>query len=246
MANNIAFHSGSLYIIRQGIAVPQPVKLMTVQETSFDFKGDTKELMGENQFSVDVAVGSIKITGKCKHGQLDPKAMNELFFGQTIAVGSRVLVQNELATVATASITAAAGVNFDTDFGVTNTATGEVYTRVASGPTAKQYSLNVATGVYTLNATENGNVLSIDYIKRDTTGGTQLTLNNQQAGATVTFKGVFTKKYRDGRILTLELAQCVADSLQFAAKLNDYVLPEFNFGAFADSTNKVMTLSVSA
>jgi hypothetical protein len=34
--------------------------------------------------------------------------------------------------------------------------------------------------------------------------------------------------------------------MQFAAKLNDYVLPEFNFAAFADSTNKVMTLSVSA
>lgn len=245
-ARNILFHSGALYVINTGIALPTPRRLATVQETSFDFKGDVKELMGENKFAVDVATGSIKITGKAKGGQVDPAFMNEMFFGQTMTTGSRILVQNELVTVASAAATAAAGANYDTDMGVTNTVTGEVYTRVASAPAAKQYTINVATGVFAFNATENGNVLSIDYIKRDAANGSTLTLNNTLAGASVIFKGVFTKKYTTGHVLTMELQQCIADSMQFATKINDYAMPEFNFSAFADSANKVMTMSVNA
>ena len=54
---SIIFHSGEVKVISRASPFSTPRDLLTIQETSFDFKGDLKKLMGEGQFAVDAAVG---------------------------------------------------------------------------------------------------------------------------------------------------------------------------------------------
>lgn len=234
----IVFHSGKLIAIPKNTATPTPRQLMTIQETSFDFKGDLKKLMGEGQYAVDAAIGSVEISLKCKNGQLNMRTVNELFFAKTIVGSGEEFVENEVITVAAGTATLTAGALTLQDYGVTNRVTGVQYTRVASAPAAGQYVFGAA-GVLTFNTTENANALLVNYVKSNTTTLESFDLTNDVAGSTVTVEAFFHKKMRDGRQFNLHFYNLIVPSLSFAAKLNDYVMPEFTMEAFANAANVV-------
>lgn len=235
---DIIFHSGKLIAIPKNVAVPTPRHIMTIQETSFDFKGDLKRLMGEGQYAVDAAIGSVEISLKCKNGQLNMRTVNELFFAKTVAASGEEFVENEQITVAAGAATLAGGAATLGDYGIFNKATGEQYTRVASAPAAKQYVFG-ASGALSFNVSENANVLLANYTKTNSTTMESIDLTNDLAGTTVTVEGLFHKKMRDGRQLNIRLYNLIVPSLSFAAKLNDYVMPEFTIEAFANTAGSV-------
>lgn len=239
---DIIFHSGEVKVISRGSAIATPRDLLTMQETSFDFKGDIKKLMGEGQYAVDAAVGTTEISMKCKNGQLNPTTFADVYFGKTIAQNGELYVKAEPITVAAGSATLAAGALAAQDLGVYNSVTGIQYTRVASAPAAGQYVWG-ASGVLTFNTSENAQVLLASYIKTDTTTMQSFSTTNDLAGTTVTLEAFFHKKFRDGRQFNMHFFNVIIPNLNFAYKLNDYSMPEFTMEAFADPVKGVYRAS---
>src|SRR4051794_4171114 len=147
------------------IANPTPLMLAVTQEVSIDISGDIKELYGSNQFPVAVGRGKMKITGKCKYGQFNGAVMNSLFFGQTVT-SSLYSIVNDVTGAAipstpfTITPTVPGSGTWAGDLGVRD-ASGNPMTRVASAPTAGQYS--VTAGAYLFAAADTGKVVFINY-----------------------------------------------------------------------------------
>ncbi|HOX90231.1 MAG TPA: hypothetical protein PLN55_11520 [Burkholderiaceae bacterium] len=242
----IAFHSGALFF-KDTAANPTPVQVATLQEVSFDFKASNKELTGENTFAEAVGRGNVKISGKAKNGRFNGTLLNQIFFKQpssSIVSQAKLLALEESGTVATGVITVANAANYLEDLGVKG-ASGTPYVRVASAPTAGQYSVNESTGVYTFNTSENTNVLAISYLYKTTAAGAStLKITNQSAGEAPTFRGIFRNKFQSQE-LTLILTACVPESLGFGFKNEDFAMPDFAFGCQADSLGNVGELSLT-
>jgi len=243
----ISFHSGALFV-RSTAANPTPIRVATLQETSFDFKASNKELFGENQFAEAIGRGNTKISGKAKTGRFNGTLMNETFFKQpssSILAQAKLMALDEVGTVATLIVTVTNAANFLEDLGVQSKTTGQPYTRVASAPVEGEYSVNEATGVYTFDSDENGNNVLISYLYKSTaTGAKTLQINNQAAGEAPTFRAIFSQKFQ-GQVLTLTLNALVAESLGFGFKNEDFAMPDFAFAAQADSLGVVGELSMT-
>lgn len=244
----ISFHSGALFV-KNTAANSTPIQVGSLQEVSFDFKASNKELFGENQFAEAIGRGNTKISGKAKSARFNGALMNEVFFKQpsaNILAVAKLLALDEAGTVATAAITVSNAANFAEDLGVQSAATGKAYTRVAMAPAANQYAVNETTGVYTFNASENGNALRISYLHKSTAAGAStLRIDNQAAGEAPTFRAVFSQKFQS-QTMTLILNAVVAESLGFAFKNEDFAMPDWSFAAQVDSLGTVGELSLTA
>lgn len=236
------FHSGIIFLQdKNGVYRRGP----TVQEISLDAKAGTKELMGENVFAEAFGRDNVKITGKFKLGKSNLPFTNAAFFNQTVTKGAtsgREMVLDEAGTVASGTVTVAAGAAIAEDLGVVNPATGDAYTPVASAPAAGQYSVNLTTGVYTFNTSENGTALTFSYVKK--VPGQILTLNNELAGEAPTFRLIASNKFQSQtKLICLE--SCVSDSFSFAWKTGDFSMPDYSFGVQAHPTKGLGYLSTT-
>lgn len=242
----IAFHSGALFAKGTG-ANPNSYQVGTLQETSFDFKASNKELTGENLFAEAIGRGNVKVSGKAKTGRFNGRLLNQVFFAQpdaNILAQARLLALDESGTVATAAVTVANSANFLEDLGV-QSAAGVPLDRVDSAPATGQYAVNETTGVYALNASDNGNVVKISYMYKSTaTNNKTLKITNQLAGEAPTFRAVFVQKFQN-QTMTLVLNALVAESLGFAFKNEDFAMPDFAFGAQVDATGSLGELSLT-
>lgn len=250
-----AFGSGNMYVTQlqdalgNAIANPTPYPLMTLQEGSIDLSSDSKELYGQNQFPVAVGRGKAKMTCKVKPARIFAGVWNALYFGQTINSG---LFANYTDTVGTAipttpfTITATppnAG-TFVADLGVIS-ATGMPMKRVASGPTTGQYSVNVATGVYTFASADAGTTVYINYQYTATvTGASKQTVQNLPMGYAPTFKADLSVAYQ-GKIITFSFPKAISTKFSIGFKNEDFAVPEFDFSGFDDGTGNVLTWSTS-
>ena len=239
------FGSGILYGIRNDITNQTPVRFGVLQDVSIEFSAEAKELYGQLQFPVDVARGKAKITGKAKFGQISPLLFNNIFFGQTETTGQKLFAYNETRTFAT-SVTGnlvTGGVTFDTDLGPLYASTGTPLTLVASGPTVGQYAVNTSTGVYTFNASDTGSVM-LNYTATTTASGNTIAGPNLLMGNTPKFQAVFNQTY-GGETTTLKLYSCVSSKLSMPTKIDDYIIPEIDFSAFANASGSVFELSMT-
>src|SRR5580692_3874876 len=99
----IEFGTGLLYATPNAgnlAANASPVRLL-LQEISVEFKGDLKKLFTQYQFPIATARGKIEVTGKAKIADYDPDPINQLFWGQSIAAGIDIPVDNEIDTPTT-------------------------------------------------------------------------------------------------------------------------------------------------
>jgi hypothetical protein len=115
-------------------------------------------------------------------------------------------------------------------------------------PAAGQYSVNLATGVYTFAAADANAAVAISYLYNVSSAGKKLVLTNQFMGYTPTFKATFyTTKTTQGAAagLALVLNACTASKLSLPTKTDDYEIQEFDFSAFADATGTIGTLSAA-
>jgi hypothetical protein len=240
-----AFGSGVLYG-RNTTANSTPVRFGGMQGVTLDFAFSIKELYGQYQFPIALGRGVGKITGKSTWAQFNAEAFNSIFFGQsTPATGEYKTAVAEQATVTANIVTAShngAGVFF-ADYGVVLASDGSVYTKVASAPVGQQYTCNETTGVYTFNTSQNNSVVQVSYVWKDAANGKLITISNQLLGNAPEFSAVFTETFQ-GKQMTFVLNKCMSNKLAMASKLEDFMIPEFDFSAFADSSQTIGTISM--
>jgi len=229
------------------IANPTPVLFGVLQEVSVDISGDIKELHGQNQFAEAVARGKTKISCKAKFGRINGLMLNSLFFGQTVSSGILADVYDTVgqaipATPFTITIAPPSSGTWTRDLGVRD-ANGNPMTRVASGPATGQYS--VAAGVYTFAAADTGLTVFISYQYTATsTVAKKSTVMNLAMGAAPSFRTDLSDGFQGGQT-ALSLYKCISTKLSFATKLDDFLIPEMDFSAFADSSGKVLDWGTS-
>ena len=249
----LAFGAGALWgnrtdVTGSGIG---PDQFGILQDVQIDWDWTTRELWGQFQFPVDIARGQGKITGKAKFARIFGAIYGDLFFGQTPATGQLTIAENEAATVPATTpytVTVANAANYVDDLGVfyaAGASAGNRFTRVTTASAAGQYSVNLATGIYTFAAADAGASLLISYLY-NSNAGKKLVLTNQLMGYTPTFKATFyTTKTTQGTPagMALVLNACTATKLALPTKTDDYEIQEFDFSAFADATGTIGTLS---
>jgi len=234
------FGSGSLFGYRTDVAVPQPVQFGALQDVSLDLSFNIKELFGQSQFPLAVARSTAKVTGKAKSARIIASQFNELFFGQTLATGQKTTAVNETGTPTTNSLTVANSAQFVEDLGVFKQSTGAPLTRVASAPAAGQYS--VSAGVYTFAAADSNPPVFVSYTYTIAGTGQKLVMSNQLLGAAPQFKCVLAETYQ-GNKFQVELNACIATKLTIPTKIEDFIIPEFDFSAFVDASGNLGTIS---
>lgn len=238
------FGSGNAFglVTAGGIVVPR--KFGTLQEISLDFTFNVKELYGQFQFPVTVARGQGKIAGKAKFANLNGAMINDLFFSASNATGQTLSAIGEAATIPASpfQVTVANGATFKEDLGVTYAATGIALTRVVSGPTTGQYSVN-GSGVYTFAAADTTLGVLIDYGYTATSGNTT-TIGNALTGLAPNFALSLPMKY-NGKTCYMKMNACVSSKLTIATKLEDFVVPDFDFSCFADASNTIGSISLT-
>lgn len=239
-----SFGIGALIALRTDSAVPAPAQFGTLQEVQLDLSYTVKELMGQFQAPAALARGALKITGKAKAARINAANFNNLFFGQTLTTGSTLTQLGEAASVPTASpysVTVANHATFTADLGVAYAATGAMLTPVASAPSTGQYT--EAGGVYGFSAGDAGAALLITY-GYTVTGGVGIALTNQLMGSQPSFKLVLSEQFQ-GKILNLALNSVIAPKLSLAFKNEDFLIPEFDFLAAADSAGAIGNIWLS-
>jgi hypothetical protein len=247
------FGSGALFgiptadINGNAIANPTPIQFGGLQDVSLDISFDIKELYGQQQYAMDMARGKAKISGKAKKAIMNGALLNNLFFGGPVTTG----ILNDYDDLVGTAIPATpftitptypnTGV-WATDLGV-NDINGRPYTRVAAAPATGQYS--VTAGAYLFAAADTGKVVFIaaQYTATSTTAP-KIVVPNAIMGSTPTFRAEIYIPY-EGKSMIVSLAACVSQKFSFATKLDDYVIPEFDFIAYGPNGTSPMTIAMS-
>jgi len=110
---------------------------------------------------------------------------------------------------------------------------------IAGVGTAGQYSVNTSTGVYTFNSadTTKAVLISYDYTSALAPAG-NFTINNHLLGQSPFFSIVFNMIF-GGNNYQMQLFSCIATKLTFGSKLEDFLIPEFDFSAMANAANQI-------
>ena len=225
---------------------PTPMKFGTLQDVSLDISGDIKQLYGQKQFPEAVARGKCKISGKAKFAQINGKLMNDMFFGQPLGTGMVKTALDEAATVPATpfQVTVTNSATYKQDWGVryaSGANAGIPLTRVAASPAVGQYSVNTSTGVYTFASGDTGAAVQISYTFTAAATGTQLNITNQFMGFAPTIQVLLQTVYNASQFNVL-LYAVVASKLSFATKQEDFIIPEFDFEAFANAAGQVVDM----
>ncbi len=239
-----SFGSGVLIGTRTDIPNATPINFGLVQEVTIDQSASVKEIYGQYQYPLAAARGTIKTTGKAKVARISGLAFANLYYGITPSAGQLATSFAEAASVPATSpytVTVVNEATFANDAGVVYAASGLPLTKVASSPAAGQYS--VANGVYTFAAADEGKAVLLTYSYAIASTGQKIAVvNNQLIGTTPTFQALFYTTFQ-GQAVTLQLNNCISNKLTFGTKLEDFVMPEFDFACFADTGGNVMTWS---
>lgn len=234
------FGPGSLYVRRTDLANSTPINIGYAQEFSLEESAENKELFGQKQYPLVVARGTIKVSGKAKAAMISPVALNNAYYGEAdIASGGALLAQAEAHAVPATpfAVTVTHAADFIADLGVLVSATGQPLERVASAPITGQYSVDEVTGIYTFAAADTTVAMLFTYAYSTTSGDT-LVVTNKEIGNTPTFEIWYTTSL-NARPYTLHIFQAVASKLSQQFKITDFMMPEIDFGIFANSAGNV-------
>ena len=253
MALQFEFGSGILTATRNDTLVtgPQtPRRFGALQDVSIEFAGDIKELFSTFQYPIDTARGKTKITGKAKIAEVNTKEYNDIFFGNTTNTGSLKYAFNELATLSAGTPTYTVANNASvplTDQGVFyagNTAvSGNQLDIVSSGPGSGQYTFVASTGVYGFSTFDASQPMYFNYTYTVATGHS-FTIANQFMGTTPRFSATLFQTFENNQFVMV-LNRCISSRLTYPTRIDDYVITDLDFSAFADGSGNVGTINVS-
>lgn len=243
----INFGSGKLIAVPThladgtAIATPTPVILGTMQDVSLDLSVETKELYGSKRYPIAVGQGKGKTEIKAKYAEINGGILGSLFFGKAAVAGVKAAVFDFAASIPSGSpytltVAPPSSGTFVMDMGVIFASTGVQLTRVASAPTAGQYS--VSAGVYTFAAADAGKGVALSYEYSATTGGSVWHLTNEVMGYTPSFTLLLQNSF-DGNSLICKLNRCVSGKLSLPLKADDFAVYDFEASAFADAAGSL-------
>lgn len=230
------------------LANPTPLIFGTLQDTEIDFKFELKELHGQNQFAVAVGRGKGNVSGKAKLADIRAGFLETIVFGASGTSGLTSMVYDTVGSAVPASpfqvtVTPPNTGTWQADLGVIDSTTGRAMTRVASAPTAGQYT--VAAGVYTFNTGDQGKVMYISYRYNATsTTARRIQINNNPMGYAPSFRADFYGPFQ-GKSCVLTLNSCISEGFKFGSKNDDFTVPEMGFRAFADQAGVIGTLALT-
>jgi hypothetical protein len=224
------------------IANPTPVILGTMQDIALDISVDLKTLYGSKRYPIAVGQGKGKVGIKAKYADISGGILGSLFFGKASTAGIKAAVFDFSATIPTtpfqATIAPPSSGTYVSDLGVVFSATGVQLTRVASAPITGQYSVNVATGVYTFAAADTGLGVKISYEYSAAAGGNYWNISNDVMGYTPSFTILLQNSY-DNKTMVVKLNRCVSGKLSVPLKNDDFAINDFEAEAFADATDSI-------
>ena len=163
-------------------ANPTPFQVGVIQNVKFTLGAEIKSLFGQYQWPVDSAIGKRSIKGSFEFAQISNFLLSQGFTADPITTGVIEDVPAEQATIVTTTVTVTNAAHFVSDRGVTYASSGIPFTRVAATPAVGQYAVNLSTGVYTFNATDETQVVFIAYAYSIAASGTTLTAANHAMG----------------------------------------------------------------
>jgi hypothetical protein len=259
------FGPGILICTRTDIANGTPINVGYANEFSIDYSGTTKQLFGQNQLPLVAARGTIKVTGKIKAAVLSGIAMNSLFWGQTLstAAGGLAWTVGSTFSLSTTTLNTSTGtplqvgssLTFDADLGVTFVNTGLPGRRVSTG-------LETSSGLYSVVSTSTGagagqyyfssadtisltagttNPIKVNFTSTTTTGQS-LIVANQLIGYSPTFQLDYYTNLNQptGKPFVVRCYQAIADKAVMAWKLEDFMMPEYDFSLFANASGNLV------
>lgn len=240
------FGPGIAIVTRTDLATPVAINVGFVQELSLELSGTTKMLYGQKQYPLVAARSTIKATGKWKSAEISGIAFNAAFFGQpTFGVGAKVWNIDSTFTASTLGVIVGSSLSFDADLGVFYTTKGLPLQRVSTGLEAQgKYSVSL-TNTYTFGAADNTLGVKITFTSSSTSALLQtLGVTNQTIGQTPTFQlDYFTSLNQPtAKPYVTRVYQCVAAKIGYNFKLEDFMIPEFEFDFFADPTDRVFDI----
>lgn len=248
-----------------GTSIPltsqSPVVFGILQDITVDDSADMKDLYGEKMYPIDIGRGKGKLSIKAKVAMINALLYNATYYGQGIVSGSdNAIIDNTGSVVPTgagatsvlvnAVATGGASAVFAADLGVQHP-DGTAYTRVSSSPTGGQYQLTTGVGgsgaTYTFSDVEVGNTVFINYQYSNSAGtGKILTIKNIPMGQVPVFSCQLMTPKRNNQTLWRRFYACVATKLTMDFKNDDFVIPDFEIGCFADpATGNVQQLALS-
>ena len=237
------FGSGILTGLRTDTAgTNTPERFGALQDVSVEFTGEVKELFATQQFPIDSARGKTKISGKAKVAEIKAAMYNELFFGQTITSGQLKYAYNESTSLSNTTVSPSYTVTNSAstplaDQGVFNGTTGNQLSAVAASPSLNQYTFNAVTGVYGFSTFNNAQPMLINYTYSVATGFS-IAIGNPFMGTTPRFKATLFQQFENNQIV-LTLNACISTRLTFPTRIDDYVIADLDFSAFADAAGNV-------
>jgi len=249
-ANNppaLAFNSGYAFQI-DGDTHPTPSQIKILQSASLDMKATTKELFGQNIFPVAVGRSQIKVDGKLKFADYQPRMIRD-FVGapnnSLMTAGQTLLAINEAQSVpgtSTYTVTVTNSATFVLDLGVTYANTGIPLSNVASLTAVGQYTY--AAGVYTFYSGDASAAVLISYTYTLSSAGDTVTISNTAAGAANSFETVFGATY-SGLQTNFLLYSCIPSSFKLADfKIGDFSMPELDFSCVVNSAGNLGVISL--
>ena len=246
------FSFGSGVLIGTPLNIPNatPVNFGLVNEVTIEDTASTKELYGQYQRAIAIARGTIKTTGKAKVARISGLAFASLYFGLQPQLGQTATQFAEAATIpATAPFTYTPSFStmFVQDEGVVfatclDPRVTMPLIKVAPGTTPATGQYSVTGGVYTFAAADAGIRVLVTYTYTIVGTGQSFTVTNQLLGTTPNFSANFFTTF-GGRPMSVQLNSCISNKLSYGTKLEDFVMPEFDFSVQADACGNVMTWS---
>ncbi len=244
------FGAGFMFAIPTGSS-PTPAPFAALQNVTVDWKKDAKSLHGSQQFALEVGMGKMNVGVKAEIGRIDPNFYNSVFFGMSVVAGQKLNSVFESGTIPATpfTITVTNGATFATDLGVYNTITGKFMTRVASGPTTGQYSVNTTTGAYLFAAADTLQTVKLSYTYTSSGTGYNIVGTNPQMGAGPTFALYLVNTWADGvagsksQWLNFPAAKSTALTMPF--KQDDFLLPGIEMMIMDDGTGNPFNYSAS-
>ncbi len=228
-------------------ANPTPMQLGSISDCDVDFKFDEKMLYGRNQAPDDVAKGKLKIAVKAKFARFQAKLVNDMIFGQTLTTGQFKVSIDETGSVTAGSVTVAQSATFKEDLGVRYAATGLPLAKVGASPAVGQYSVNVSTGVYTFNVSDNGtNNVLISYFYNVAASGQQLLATAQLMGFGPKLSLVLSQQYQAAAQCNLKLFRVVMTNLHRPTKNDDFTVLEMQGAACYDDAGNLFRFDDAA
>jgi hypothetical protein len=243
------FGPGVLIATRTDITPGAPINVGYVQEFSIEVAGTTKQLFGQNQFPLVAARATIKATGKFKAATVSSYAMNSLFYAQSFTAGGISWVVGSTYTLSTLStqIQVGSSLSFNADLGVTYAVSGLPLQRVSTGSEALGfYSMGSTTpGLYNFSTadtytTAGGVALKVTY-SQSTTAGQSLIVTNQLIGNSPTLQLDYYTNLNQptAKPFVVRIYQAITDKHMMQFKLEDFMIPEWDFSLFANSQGQV-------